>query len=148
MCVHIVQVCVKFLKFKHLKVMKNIFRVSLIIISVLLTQISFSQKSSTDGEDGELNVYIPNAFTPNFDGYNDVFKPVINGPELEYYNLVIMDRNGKEVFQADEPTRVWNGTVKGSDYVSSPSIFVYFLKLRTVGGIENKTYSGHIVMIR
>lgn len=138
----------KFLKFKHLKVMKNIFRVTFIFLALLLSQSSWSQKSSTDSGDNELNVYIPNAFTPNFDGYNDVFKPVIDGPELEFYDLVIMDRNGKEIFRANDPDQVWNGTVKGSNYISSPAIFVYFLKLRTAGGIENKTYSGHIVMIR
>lgn len=138
----------KFLKFKHLKVMKNLVRAFFILFAVLFTQTGFAQKSSTDGGESELSVYIPNAFTPNFDGYNDVFKPVINGPELEFYELVIMDRNGKEVFRASDPNQIWNGSVKGSNYVSSPAIFVYFLKLRTVGGIENKTYSGHIVMIR
>jgi len=138
----------KFLKFKHLKVMKNIVRVSLVLFAALLTHSIHAQKSSTDVDENELSVFIPNAFTPNFDGYNDVFKPVITGPELEYYDLVIMDRNGKEVFRSNEPGQIWNGSVKGSDYVSSPSIFIYFLKLRTRGGIENKTYSGHIVMIR
>jgi len=128
--------------------MKNLFRTIFILSVVLLSQASYAQKSSTDAGDDELSVYIPNAFTPNFDGYNDVFKPVINGPELEFYDLVIMDRNGKEVFRSTDPNQIWNGTVKGSNYISSPSIFVYFLKLRTVGGIENKTYSGHIVMIR
>jgi len=128
--------------------MKNIVRVTLVLFAALLTHSTYAQKSSTDVDDNELSVFIPNAFTPNFDGYNDVFKPVITGPELEYYELVIMDRNGKEVFRSNEPGQIWNGSVKGSDYVSSPSIFVYFLKLRTIGGIENKTYSGHIVMIR
>lgn len=138
----------KFVKFKHSKVMKNLFKAFLVICAALLTQVTFAQKSSTDEGSDELTIYIPNAFTPNFDGYNDVFKPVINGPELELYELVIMDRNGKEVFRSTDPQQVWNGTVKGSSYISSPSIFVYFLKARIAGGIETKTYSGHIVMIR
>ncbi len=120
---------------------------ALILFAFALNPL-LAQKSSTDGGDNELNVYIPNAFTPNFDGFNDVFVPVISGPELEYYDLIVLDRNGKEVFRTNDQKQVWNGTVKGSDYVSTPSIFVYFLKLRVAGGIENKTYSGHIVMIR
>ena len=120
---------------------------ALILFAFALNPI-LARKSSTDGGDDELTVYIPNAFTPNFDGFNDVFVPVITGPELEYYDLVVLDRNGKEVFRTTDQKQVWHGDVKGSGYVSSPSIFVYFLKLRVAGGIENKTYSGHIVMIR
>lgn len=142
-------VCMKFIKFKHLKVMKKLVRTSLILFTALLVNTAFAQsKSSTDGSEKELSVYIPNAFTPNFDGYNDVFIPVINGPALEYYDLTIIDRNGKEVFRTNDPKMPWNGSVKGSNYVSSPSIFIYFIKLRTVGGIETKTYTGHIVTIR
>ena len=119
----------------------------LIAFSALSIQSS-GQKSSTGDDDNELNVFIPNAFTPNQDGFNDVFVPVINGPELEFYEMIILDRSGKEVFRSTEETQVWTGTVKGSDYISSPTIFVYFLKLKTVSSTDTQTYSGHIVMIR
>ncbi len=107
-----------------------------------------SSKSSGEEQEEALNVYMPNAFTPNFDGLNDVIKPRISGPELEFYEFIILDRNGKEVFFSTDPAEVWNGSVDNGDYVSSPSIFVYFLKLQTVNGVSPKTYSGHIVMIR
>ncbi len=107
-----------------------------------------SGKSSGEEQVEELNVYMPNAFTPNSDGINDVIVPRINGPELEFYEFIVLDRNGKEVFFSTDPGEVWNGAVDNGEYVSSPTIFVYFLKLQTVNGISPKTYSGHIVMIR
>ena len=116
-------------------------------LTVVMAQTD-SEKSSSDNETETLNVFMPNAFTPNFDGLNDVIRPVIDGPELEFYEFIVLDRNGKEVFYSTDPKEVWNGSVNGGDYVSSPSIFIYFLKLQTVDGVSPKTYSGHIVMIR
>lgn len=138
-----------FFKFRRLKVMKSTLQVLFLITFCALAVQSFAQKSSSTGEDdNELNVFIPNAFTPNSDSFNDVFVPVISGPDLEFYEMVILDRSGKEVFRTTDQSKVWTGTVKGSDYISSPTIFVYFLKLKTVNSIDTKTYSGHIVMIR
>ncbi len=53
-------------------------------------------------------VYIPNAFTPNGDGFNDVFKPVFDC-NLSLYEFTIFDRWGREVFRSDEPSTPWNG---------------------------------------
>lgn len=105
-------------------------------------------KGSSTEEQDELNVWIPNAFTPNSDGANDYWIPVINGREIESYDVVVIDRNGKEVFRSQNPGEVWNGSVMGGSYVSSPSIFLYYLKLKVAGDLENKVYQGHIVMVR
>lgn len=106
------------------------------------------EKSIDELNDGLLEVFIPNAFTPNMDGHNDYFKPVISGGELEYYELNIIDRTGKMVFSSKEPTDVWNGTTPGSSYVSSPSIFLYYLKVKSVSSIEYQEFTGHVVMVR
>lgn len=118
-----------------------------------------SGQSSSQSEGALLEVYIPNAFTPNMDSYNDVFKPVIsrfNGKsyelatpdEIEFYELVIIDRTGKEAFSSKNPYEVWNGTTPGSNYTSSPSLFVYFLKVKAVDNLEYQVYKGHITMVR
>ena len=96
----------------------------------------------------ELNVYIPNAFSPNADATNDFWKPVISGPAIESYDLTILDRNGKEVFTTNDPTAAWNGSGVNSEYSSSPSIFLYYLVLNVEGDLENKVYRGHITMVR
>ena len=51
--------------------------------------------------------YMPNAFTPNNDGHNDVILPVLNG--VETYQIKIYDRWGKPIFSSNDPYEVWDG---------------------------------------
>lgn len=121
----------------------------LLAIGIILTGSSaFAQKASGEPVDELLNVYIPNAFTPNMDGKNDVFKPIVSGGIIDFYEIVIMDRTGKEVFASSDPREVWNGTFRGSDYLSSPALFVYFLKVKSAASLEYQVFKGHVVMIR
>ena len=115
---------------------------------VLSASILFAQKSTENDSRKLLEVYIPNAFTPNMDGINDVFKPIINGPEIEFYELLIVDRAGREVFSSNEPSEVWNGTSLGSNYTTSPSLYIYFLKVKSVESLETQVFKGHVVMVR
>ncbi|MFO7723601.1 MAG: gliding motility-associated C-terminal domain-containing protein [Bacteroidales bacterium] len=55
--------------------------------------------------------YFPNAFTPDFDGLNDVFKPV--GIYITRYRLEIFDRWGRMVFLSEDPEVGWDGTLEG-----------------------------------
>jgi gliding motility-associated-like protein len=55
--------------------------------------------------------YFPNAFTPDFDGVNDVFKPV--GIYITQYRLEIFDRWGRMVFFSEDPEVGWEGTMNG-----------------------------------
>lgn len=57
-------------------------------------------------------VWIPNAFTPNNDGLNDIFIPQIENA-LSSYHLYIYNRWGEQIFYTDDPTLGWDGTVKG-----------------------------------
>jgi gliding motility-associated-like protein len=55
---------------------------------------------------------IPNAFTPNGDGINDVFKiPVDNSFTLKQFT--VENSKGKVIYETDDITKPWDGTVKG-----------------------------------
>jgi len=121
-----------------------------LFVFLCATAIVNAQKSSGDDvlPESPLNVFIPNAFTPNGDGLNDSFKTVVNGPELDLYELMVLDRNGKEVFYTTNPNENWDGTIKGSSFTSGPTMFIYILKIKSVEDSGPKTLKGHIVLIR
>lgn len=53
-------------------------------------------------------LYIPNAFSPNGDGINDVFRPLILG-DIQSFNFQIFNRWGQLVFQTNKPGAGWDG---------------------------------------
>lgn len=79
-------------------------------------------------KDCSCPVFIPNAFTPNGDGLNDLFKPEI-ACEPELFELVIFNRWGEEVFFSEDIERSWNGdSAREGDYFSPQSVYNYSLK--------------------
>lgn len=121
-----------------------------VLLAICFATVLNAQKSSGDDDiqGNSLDVFIPNAFTPNGDGLNDSFGTIVNGPELDVYELQVLDRSGKEVFYSTNPEENWDGTVKGSSFTSGPSMFIYLLKIKSIEDRGPKTYRGHVVLIR
>lgn len=57
-----------------------------------------------------VRLQMPNAFTPNSDGLNDVLE--VKGRFLENYSFVVVDRNGMEVFNSTQRAETWDGRIK------------------------------------
>jgi gliding motility-associated-like protein len=57
-----------------------------------------------------LEIFFPNAFTPNKDGRNDTFKPVILATPINY-QLSICNRWGQVVFETRDPNKGWDGFI-------------------------------------
>ena len=53
-------------------------------------------------------LFVPNSFTPNGDGYNELFK--IYGNYIVSFNLKIFDRWGEELFESNSIEKFWDGT--------------------------------------
>lgn len=80
-----------------------------------------------DDSDFEQNFTVPNIFSPNNDGTNDLFRPLTNLNVIDY-QLQIYNRWGQRFFETDNIDEAWDGTVNGN---SSPGdIYVYILKAR------------------
>lgn len=69
---------------------------------------------------------VPNVFTPNNDGINDDFVIRILNPSG--YSIVIYDRWGKQVYTSSDPTKYWNGRLKGTNYLVPDGVYYYVLK--------------------
>ena len=93
-------------------------------------------------------LYIPNAFSPNADRRNDVFK-MYSTQELVFFDMQIFNRWGQLIFQTDDINFEWDGTYNGQ--VVAQDIYVYRIIYRypTIDGrIIQKQERGNIHIIR
>ncbi len=86
---------------------------------------------------------LPNAFTPNDDGRNDVFRPVFSFLP-EQYTMYIYDRWGNTVFETSDPGIGWNGTYHNKPVPSG--VYIYYMIYREYNG-ESKEKKGTVTVI-
>ena len=98
----------------------------------------------------ERRVYIPNVFSPNFDGHNDGFT-VFGGKGVEQVrSLRVFDRWGALVFEARDfqpniASLGWNGIHKGEKV--NPGVYVYVAIIAFSDGTEI-TYQGDVTVVK
>ncbi len=96
------------------------------------------------GEDFE--VFVPNAFTPNGDGLNDVFQP--KGYGFSKYELQVFDRWGEKVFASNDVTQGWAGNYqKRGDNVVEEGTYVWRITLTTVFG-KSSELTGNVTVMK
>lgn len=94
-----------------------------------------------------LQVYMPNSFTPNADGINDVFSPVIHtNLTIDQYEFYVVNRYGEPVFKCSEMGKVWDGGHLGSRTFVPDGVYVWVLQLKYEGHVHHKT--GYVSIIR
>ena len=88
-------------------------------------------------------VFVPNAFSPDGDGNNDVL--YVRGKIISQLYFVIYDRWGEKVFETRDINLGWDGIYK--DKAADPGVFVYYLEVTCV---DNQKYfqKGNITLIR
>lgn len=90
-------------------------------------------------------VYIPNAFTPNSDGLNDVWLPGLYFTDVSNYQCLVFDRWGQAVYSSTDPAGGWDGTIDGNEAASG--LYMYRVFYRNGQGQElSKT--GHLTLMR
>lgn len=89
-------------------------------------------------------VLIPNAFSPNGDGLNDVFG-VENFKFQRLLEFRVFDRWGKQVFETTSPTKGWDGTIDGKK--AAQEVYYYIIRLG-YGDDFVETFKGDVTLIR
>jgi gliding motility-associated-like protein len=92
---------------------------------------------------GDPYLYIPNAFSPNQDGENEVL--YVRGALVEEMVFRIYDRWGEMVFESFDRSIGWDGTFR--DKECDPDTYDYYLEVTCVGG-EDAIVKGNITLLR
>lgn len=93
----------------------------------------------------DFSLYVPNSFTPDADGVNDVFLPISNDLVRNNYSLQIFTRWGEEIFVSHEPEIGWDGSFKGERC----PVGVYVWKLSAKSEFSDaKDYVGRVTLVR
>lgn len=96
----------------------------------------------------DLIYYVPNTFTPDGDGNNEVFRPVItSGMDPNYYHFYIYNRWGEAVFESQDIEDGWDGTVHG--LVAQDGTYTWKIEFKsTVKRRVDNVVTGHVNILK
>lgn len=92
------------------------------------------------------DLFIPNAFSPNNDNNNDVFKIYGDVNTIQYLDFKVFNRWGEMVFSSNHHYFEWDGTYKGE--LVDRGNYIYTMKVVFVNGYSRDDYKGSITIIR
>jgi gliding motility-associated-like protein len=93
----------------------------------------------------EFEFYIPNSFTPDGDGINDVFTGY--GSNFTDFTMSIYNRWGEKIYESNEYEKPWDGVAKSKSEQSQVEVYIYSIKLKDAKGSQ-KDYNGQVNLIR
>jgi gliding motility-associated-like protein len=91
--------------------------------------------------------YIPNAFSPNDDGFNDLFS--VFGTDIQSLRLRIYDRWGELIFESAALDAAWDGVFRGKP--ADPGVYIWVADIeefRADGALFRSIESGNLTLIR
>jgi gliding motility-associated-like protein len=89
------------------------------------------------------DIFVPNTFTPNGDGNNDIL--FVRGRAIRELEFMVFDRWGEKVFETNDQGRGWDGKFQGK--AGDPAVFVYHLTVYCLDGQRFFT-KGNVTVIR
>ncbi|HKL02046.1 MAG TPA: PKD domain-containing protein [Cryomorphaceae bacterium] len=90
-------------------------------------------------------IFIPNAFTPDGDGLNDLFKPETSG--VVKMEMTILNRWGEVIYTNNDERIGWNGSGPNSNYFAQPGVYQYIIRITDNLG-WNFDYTGSVRLLR
>ncbi len=118
-----------------------------------LTLIGFHELGCSDTITQLIDVqpvnamHFPNAFTPNNDGLNDVFKPEGIYLGLKQYEMIVWDRWGGKIFESTDPYSGWNGQHENSGSHLPQGVYPVTVKYTEARG-KTKEFQNTITLLR
>lgn len=97
----------------------------------------------------DFSVYIPNAFTPDGDGLNDVF--TVKGIGIREFEMFIYDRWGNMIYSTKDINDGWNGRKRNEGDAEAEALmqdtYVYKVRVKNFKGLK-KEFHGHVTIVK
>lgn len=91
----------------------------------------------------DQTLFVPNSFTPNGDGLNEIFQP--KGKGFSQFNMQIFDRWGQKIYESGEFAGGWDGSFQGQE--CKQDVYVWKITVAYPQG-KVKHYTGHVTLNR
>jgi gliding motility-associated-like protein len=101
--------------------------------------------------EGQNWMYVPNAFSPNGDNNNDVFRAFTSDEVAGVldYRLRIFDRWGVQVFESTDPESGWDGVMNGT--LRNGGVFAWSIQAKVINCLQEEVAverRGEVVLLR
>ncbi|MDG1428571.1 MAG: gliding motility-associated C-terminal domain-containing protein, partial [Crocinitomicaceae bacterium] len=93
-------------------------------------------------------LYVPNSFTPNGDGKNDVFTPKVRGADPGDYIFRIYNRWGEQVFETNQIGEGWDGSFNEAASDVQSGMYVWIIIMKRNENASKIQRSGHVNLLR
>jgi gliding motility-associated-like protein len=114
-------------------------------VEAALNGCTYSDNIIVTFVDCNCKVSVPNAFSPNKDGINDLLRVHIECMPKNY-KLSVFNRYGQTVFETSDMYKGWNGEIKGK--AQPVGTYYYILTYYNDGLKRNELYKGFVVLLR
>ena len=93
-------------------------------------------------------IYVPNAFTPDNNGLNEVFKPVMEGFDEFGYTLYIFNRWGNLIFESHDMQVGWDGTFHDPNDRVQDGVYTWKIIAKIKDSADTKIFVGHVSLLK
>lgn len=92
--------------------------------------------------------FIPNSFSPDNNGLNEVWMPEFTAVDETSYECIVFNRLGEVVFRTTDPNVGWNGSHEEGDYYVPDGVYQFVITAKSIHEPEVQEIRGHITVLR
>lgn len=94
----------------------------------------------------DILFYAPNAFTPDGNEHNQVWKPIISGIDIYDYEMFIFNRWGQVIWESHDPNVGWDGTYKGR--ILTNDTYIWKATVKSPHSDDRKVFNGSVAILK
>lgn len=94
----------------------------------------------------DINLYVPNTFTPDGDEFNQNWMIYASGIDLFDFEVIIYNRWGEQIWKSNDISIPWDGTFNG--FLVPDGVYTWVIKTKSISTDEKLEFIGHINILR